>query len=325
MEIKNIEIAYLNECTSIQKDIVDTYWKIDNSLEFQQKPLQVKNQFNLEQSELTKIIQTYSILTYDIVCSTCDKLSGNKATSQSDFKQSIGRYKHRYFSYKCNACEEEEIKALALKKKEEQKALVQKYEDAINEHRWMDLSPFLSELLHNCLSTDFKALKKEYWSKLGQSNFKKLFRGLYDLAALNLIFLVRNDWSDRIEDYQYLPRLKEEFKYFSPTAPAMESTQVNDTNKLQFRLTSNPISNPISNHPDSPEYAGGVTFKNKIVLEANTEYTFALWKRTGRDLYLTMISTADIAPTPKQVSLSNHPISLQEGIQDFFESIAPQE
>lgn len=322
MDIKNIQLKISDSCMETDKEIIKLYWQFeDDSLEFNHKPTMVRNKFNISQSELNNTIQTESALTFHIHCIHCNSYEENKAQSQTSFNQATKVHRSFRSENKCRHCSELQKEKELIQHQEERDALIENLDNAVTEKRWENLTEFQHQLLNRCLTENFSEIKKHYWNELGRSQYKRLFIELEALAYLNLIVIHTDIWTDRVTGYRVYDRLKKEFEYRPKLSePKTEHEIFKETSgQLKFRLTINKG----SHHPDSPKYAGIITFKERIVIEPNVEYTFAQWERAGDHLYLTLIPTDEVYPAPNQLPISRLPTSLQDGIQSFLRSIKP--
>lgn len=323
MDIKNVQLTFTDSCPEENKDLIKFYWKFKpDTFEFDNTPTYVKNQYKIQNvTILNQIVASGSRLTFYLYCSHCKTFEKQHSSSHTNFKNITNKSNYRRNPFKCDYCKKQE--EIEQNKQDEQKeaAIIERLDKAIDKKRWEDLTDFQYDLLNRCLTTDFKKIKTHYWNELGQFQFKKLFIELQNLADLDLVKIQRNRSGDRVMGYQYSERLKQEFDYVPRISnPNDEPKIINgSTNQLKFRLTVNRG----SHHPDSPKYAGIITFKERIVIEPNVEYTFAQWERAGDDLYLTLIPTEEVYPAPNQQPISKLPSSLQDGIQSFLRSIKP--
>lgn len=317
-KIANLQLKLSENYSELDKEIIEKYWKIDNG-EFVNSPRLIKKKYNISQSELTQIIKSYSRLSFYIYCSNCNSYELNEATSQSNFKDTISTFKSRYNkNSKCGECIYLEKKEQEAERTRRNKELLNKLNNAIDSRNWKNLSNFEKGVLRNGLEMGFYDLKKHYGGKLGQNNFVRFIRALESIESQNLFVLSRESWNNYITNHQYIERLleyKKEIVVEKPQEPKQNTTtQHPKTNELKFKLT---IDNE-RRHPDSPLYSGVVTFKEEIVLKPGVEYAFGQWERANNNLYLTMIPTSELEKSPKQQPLSRVPISLQEGIRNYF-------
>lgn len=318
--MKNTQLKIKDLCPNEYIEIIEFYWELnEDPLEFKNTPKRVRTKYEIEQSELNKIIQPYSMLIFYLHCKNCDSLELNEVNSQYAFNQKIRKQKDPGF--RCQNC-------IKLEKEEEQKRreikkanLISKLDKAVDEKRWKNLGAFDYKLLDHCISKNFKELQQHYWPQLGKDNYKKLIKGLHNLAALDLLNLETGADNYRIHGYAISPRLKENFEYNPPSneKPSKNKINYDETHQLKFKLTIDHF----QNHPDGPKYAGVITFPKRIVIEPGVQYSFAQWERSGDDLYFVLTPTDEIHPAPRQTPISRLPTSLQEGIRSFMENIAP--
>lgn len=295
MEIKDIQLTILDSCPEDKIELIKFYWKFKNgTLEFDNKPTYVKNQYRIQSlSKLNQTMGSESTLTFFIFCRKCEKYVKSQAKSQKGF------YKNAKKSFKCEDCKAKEEAEKNRNKLEKEKAFYDKLNKAVETKRWEILSDFQYELLNRCLTKSFNEIKRIYWNELGQYQYKKLFIELQNLADLDLIIIQK--WANNVSGFQIYARLKKAFVYEPRlTNDKKEPMMINGaTDQLKFKLTINKE----SYHPDSPKYAGLITFKKRIVIEPNVEYSFAQWERSGNNLYLTLIPTDDLYPSADQKPL----------------------
>lgn len=323
MEIKDINFASLGNPSKQQAEVALKYWKLNESLKFLYKPKKIRDEYNINQAELNRIVFLYSRLTYYISCSKCNSFEHNYSFSQNNFNQLVKKSRSVFKSYICRSCKAKTKAETEHTIANEINELYIKQNQAIDEKRWTNLTSFHNEVLFNCLSNDFRKLKKLYWKKLGDREYWRLFEALNVLELNNLIVL-QKDEKKRTKDFNYIDRLSSSF-CFTPKEEVLETKSKCDfnkeTNELKFKLTINDS----KKYPDSPIYAGVVTFKERIILEPGVEYSFAQWERANNNLFLTMIPTISVFQPPKQIPISEIPISLREGIENYFKTINPKQ
>lgn len=318
--MKNIQLKIKDLCPNEYIEIIEFYWELnEDPLEFKNTPKIVRTKYEIEQPELNKIIQPYSKFTFYLHCKNCNSFEFNEVTSQSTFKQKFK--KHRAPGFKCQNCIRLENEKEEKKREIKEAELISKLAKAVDEKRWKNISPFQYKLLDHCISKNFKELQQHYWPKLGKDNLKKLFKELHNLAALDLLVLETGTNNYTIYGYAIYHRLRENFEYVPPVEkkPTVTESKFGDINSLKFKL---PVDKR-KKHPDDPTHTGTTTFPKRIILEPGVEYSFALWERSNDNLYLVIVPTEDIYPSPKVSSLSLKPIHIQEGIRSFMESIKP--
>ena len=318
-QIANIQLLISENCSEEHKKIIQVYWKIQET-EFLNTPRLIKQKFDISQSELTSLNNAYATVSLYLFCESCNSYEKHKATSQSKFKEIISLQKSRYPKiFKCEHCKEEQQKQFNLEQQKKKKEIIEKLNEAVENKNWKNLSNFDKAVLKNSLEMNFNELKNHYGSKLGYSNFIQLIKALENIENQNLLALRRQSWNNYITNYQYVAKLvecKDEI-IITKNQPENSVTINTETNELKFKLTINEF----QNHPDSPKFAGIVTFKQKIVIEPNIEYVFGQWQRTNDQLYLTLIPKENMDKLPTQKRISNAPISLQKGITDFLNNM----
>jgi hypothetical protein len=106
-------------------------------------------------------------------------------------------------------------------------------------------------------------------------------------------------------------------KQSTENQPDNSVTINSETNELKFKLTINEF----QNHPDSPKFAGIVTFKQKITIEPDVEYVFGQWQRANDQLYLTLTPKENMDKLPTQKRISKQPIPIRQSITKFLNNI----
>ncbi len=319
--MENINLTISELCPEEYLKIIKSYWKIDiDTLEFENKPKKISTLYDLKQSELNNIIRKNSKLSFYLHCISCNSFELNEVYSQTTFNLKSKKHRSQRDSTQCEHCDELEKLAKVDEQEQERSNLFLRLDKAVLERRWQNLNSFQYELLHQCLNKDFDELKRYYWLKLGEQKYARVFHELQALAHLDLIVILKDQWDKRVTGYQYYERLKEEFVY-DPSQFEKEEKQFSSQDKETKQLRLKLIIDKNKNHPDSPKYAGVVTFKERIVIEPGVEYAFAQWDRAGENLYFVLAPTNEIYPVPDQIPISRLPTSLQDGIRKFLKGI----
>ncbi|SDF26637.1 hypothetical protein [Cellulophaga baltica] len=318
-KIANLKLEISENCTDKEAEIINQYWELEE-MKFVNMPKAIINKFGLSQSELTKLIGSCSTFSFYVHCNNCNSYENYQAKSKTQFVELIKITRKRsLLLFKCNHCTQQELKRSNLKKAKKHKELIQKLENAINDKNWVHLSKFEKGILVHCLNMDFKELTKYYGNLLGQSQFILLIKALENIEKHNLLFLNRDPWTRYIVSFQKSDRLSAFREEISVKEEIKESSVEVDseTNELKFKL----IIDKNQHHPDSPLYAGTVTFKERIVIEPGVEYIYGLWQRAKDNLYITMTPIENLEKLPIQKRISDQPISLQKGIQNFLSNL----
>lgn len=318
-QIANLQLHISEDCSEIDKTIIKLYWKFKN-LDFINSPRSIQKKFDITQSQLIKIINSHTTITFYAYCKSCNSYEKHIATSQSNFNQTVSHQRSRISVFKCEHCKELERAQNYLEQKKKDEEFNQKLNDAIVNKNWEQLSIFEKKLLGNSLEMDFDELKKHYYSKLGQSHYYKFIRALENIENQNLLILYRDTWHNNyIINRKFLPKLleyKDEIN-FVEEKPQNSVTVDEETNTIKLKLTVNET----QNHPDSPMFAGTVTFQEKIVIEPGVEYIFGHWQRANNNLYLTLTPLENMDKLPSQKRVSNLPVSMQKGVTDFLNNL----
>ena len=95
----------------------------------------------------------------------------------------------------------------------ERKKLTSKFDNAINDKNWRNLTNFERGILVNCLTMNFKELTKQYGNKLAQSQFILLVRALENIENQSLLFLIRDPRTNYIIDFKKCKICNTKIKY----------------------------------------------------------------------------------------------------------------
>lgn len=332
MEINKLQLEISENCSEENKEIISKYWAYNSDYEFSVMPRKIMREYSLSQSELSKIVSRNSCLNFYLPCKCCNSFEFNTSMSQTSFKQTILTFRRKKSNYKCQHCENLEWKQMQIQHKkveeererieqEEEQRLIQAHNKAIDDKAWLKLSPFENAVLKHAIQlTDFNELKRYYYSK-GKSSYSMMFSALRILAAENLLYINYEWGSNRIKNYSILERLQNEYEFTSPSENISKNKSEvifnNETNEIKFKL----FIDKNQHHPDSPLYAGTVTFNEKIVIESGTEYIYGFWIRSNDDLYLTMTPLDNMNKLPNQRPISSLPILLRKGLEDFLNNM----
>ncbi|MBB1194421.1 hypothetical protein DNC80_12190 [Flavobacterium sp. SOK18b] len=319
-KIANLKVFISENCSETEKEIIKYYWEFKEN-EILHYPKQVANTFGIGLTDLKKIIASYSELSFDFLCDHCTKYEKQTINSITRYIEitKVKRQRNSHSGFKCVICKQLEEKKVIQEKKEAQKKLKQKFEQAIENKNWNNLNNFEREVLSTSLGINFIELGKKYWDQLGKESYIKLIRALEKIANENLILLFRNGPNNYIYAYEhlsYLREFKDEIKAPKKIKSSYVQTDV-DTNELKFKLTINEN----QYHPDSPLHAGTVTFKERIVIEPGVEYIFGLWNRANENLYLTMTPLENLEKTPQTKRINSQPKSIRQVMIDYLNSL----
>jgi len=299
--MENIQLIISKECPEEYIEIIKDYWKYElTPFDFINKPKKIRDKYTIPQQDLNKVIKTYSKLTFYFHCTSCNSYEFQEVHSQSACVQKLREIKPSKFAeFKCEHCENQ-IKIEKLKQKEEDRIrTITRLEKAVEEQRWNELKNREYKLLHHCISKEFNELISFYKVKFGRDQIKLVFQGLKTLAEFELLILQQEENSNTIYGYEIHDKLKENFKYI----PRPYKNSIDQESKIESDiLNAVKLLIPVNRtkfRPDDPRYAGRTEFPKRIIIEPNVEYSFALWERSNGSLYLTLLPTDDIYPSPK--------------------------
>ncbi|WP_299060460.1 hypothetical protein [uncultured Polaribacter sp.] len=324
-KITNIQLHISNDCSEEHKKIIETYWKLDGT-ETVNKPMFVKDLYNITQGVLTNIVSTYSSITLYIYCQNCNSYEKDEATSQYAFTHVLkGLFRKYHNPFLCTYCREQHREFLKLENIRKREQISERLNTAIEAENWQNLSLFEKEVLYSCLGLDFNELNKYYWDTLGKKKHIQFINAIKNIENQGLLVLERNDWNNYIMDYEYSPKL---FNYKEEISQEIDK-ETNRTNAIDHDKETNTIKlkltvNEYQNHPDSPTFSGIVKFPKKIVIEPNVEYIFGHWQRANDNLYLTLTPKTDLEKLPTQKRISKLPIPIKKGITDFLNNMGEE-
>lgn len=314
-KIANLKLHITKESSELEIKVLEAYWKLDK-LEPINTASVVRKKFNITQYQLTK---TYKLatLSFYIYCEHCNSYESRKAQSHAKLKEELRKINlGHYNSFKCDYCLEakriEVIKKVERLREEQEFLKKNNMMKAFKNREWESLSYFQRSILHKSINLDINNLIKYFKTK---QDYTFYWRTLYHLDNLHLIKLVKND-SNFIENIEFLEELKESF-YFNPDEQKSKAEFNSETNELKLKLT---VDNERI-HPDSPVYAGTITFKEKIVLKANVEYIFGQWERANNNMFLTLTPMNELDKRPTQKTISRLPISIKKGVNIFLRNM----
>jgi hypothetical protein len=319
-KIANLQLQISENCTEKEIAIIKAYWDLEK-LNFVNMPKQIIEKFGLTISELTKLVASNSTLSLSILCENCSSYENHQVKSKTQFTTLIKKAKTNSRPIiKCTYCRQQEREQFNIEQEKKQKELIQKFENAIDNKNWINLSKFERDILVSCFKMNFKELTKHYVGhQLGKNQFIMFIKALENIASQKLLFLERDRRTNYIVGFQKLERLSNFSKEIAVQEDIKKSSVEIDseTDELKFKL----VINKNQYHPDSPTHAGTFTLKERIVLEPDVEYIYGFWPRANENMYLTMTPLKNLDKFPVQKRISDYPISIQKGIQDFLKNL----
>jgi len=135
-KLTNTQLLISQDCPKEHQQIIKLYWQ-RKGLEFINKPDEINTKFNIQQSKLSKIISSYSALSFYLFCKTCDSYEKQIVISQTRFKQLLPLKSRFSISHKCDYCCQEETRALEIEQQKRQNELIQNLENAIENKNWV--------------------------------------------------------------------------------------------------------------------------------------------------------------------------------------------
>ena len=237
-KIANLQLQISENCTEKEKQIIQQYWELEE-MKFMHNATHIKENFKLSQNELSKIITSHSTLSVFVLCKYCNSYENQQAKSKTELIVMLKKAGVNSRSvFKCDHCIEQEHQKLNLEKAQKQQELIQKFENAINDKNWRNLSKFEKGILVNCLNMNFKELTNHYGNQLGQSQFILLIKALENIGNQNLLLLIRDHRTNYIVGFQKLERLSDFKEDISLIDEYSESSVEVDseTDEIKFKL-----------------------------------------------------------------------------------------
>jgi hypothetical protein len=318
-KIANIQLQISENCTETDVAIIKAYWELEE-MNFVNMPKQITEKFGLSISKLTKLVALNSTISISILCENCTSYENHQVKSKTQFTALIKKANTNSRPIiKCSYCRQQEREQFTIEQETKQKALVLKFDNAITDKNWTNLTKFERGILVNSLSMNFKKLSNHYGNQLGKLQFILFVKALENIENQNLLSLDRDPWKNYIVDFHRSDKLMDYINEISVKKEIKESSVEVDsvTDELKFKL----IINKNQYHPDSPTHAGTFTLKERIVIEPDVEYIYGFWPRANENLYVTMTPLKNLDKLPVQKRISDYPISIQKGIQDFLKNL----
>jgi len=312
-KIANLKILYRDSLSPSEKEIIEQYWKLDESFLFPIKPKTIKDKFDLTSKELRDLIAQNSKLEFYIFCPSCESYEQNIVSSQTGFREVLSYYNSRYRTSKCDYCKQVEREALARERAELRQKEINKYKDAVKNKVWEELSDYDNEVLKSILDRGFD-VSYSYYGKDGKPGILKFIKSLRLLSSLNLLLLKYN-FRNYICDVEYLPQLEDVYDYEPKPLKKLETVILNDEIRMLLPKAQE------SNHPNAPKFSGTVNFQEEIIIQSNMNYIFGMWQRANGDFYLTLIPEERLEAYPQIKRLSSYPKHIHEIMQDYLNSM----
>jgi len=286
--------------------IINEYWEIVGN-KFVNLPSSIEIKYDIDRQILLDIIQKNSVLKLFANCINCEVTISGFTKSQSDFKSKL----RSFDTLKCTDCKQKEsVRVIELQKKQDN-YVKNRMLLAITEQRWEQLNEMEFNILKSMLQfQDFKAFTKSEHPKYEKKFF---WRTIFHLEGLFLIYLKKSE-TGFIIGYKTLFELKERIGELKIKKVKTEHVILD---KLNFRL----VKNKIFNEFDESEFSGIITFNQEIILKPNTKYSYGVWNKLNGDMHISIIPLNELESKPKQHSLSNEPIHIQEALREYYKYI----
>ncbi len=283
--------------------IINEYWEIADN-KFINLPNSIEAKYDIDRQTLLNIIQKNSALKLFANCVSCEVVISDFAKSQSGFKSKL-----RCLSVlKCIGCRQKENDRIIELQEKQDNYIKNRMLKAITEQRWEQLNNMEFNILKAMLQfPDFKSFTKSEHSKYEKKFF---WRTIFHLEGLFLIHLKKSE-TGFVIGYKTLLELKKRIGELN-----IKNEHVL-LDKLNFRL----VKNKIFNEFDESEFSGIITFNQEIILKPNTKYSYGVWNKANGDMHISIIPLNELESKPKQHSLSNEPIHIQEALREYYKYI----
>lgn len=289
--------------------ILQEYWEIVDN-EFFNKPKQLCEKLNITFGELSKIIKDYSYCNIiNGYCSDCGKVIDDKVYSQTSFKEK----QRRSVKDRCAGCEsdfyrEREEKIVRIKNEDRQQ-IEERFEQAIQEMRWNQISSEELEILKGIVKYKSKSLIYT-WVFNSDPYHKPTWRKVDNLEKKGLLSVSRNSAQSVIEFL--FPKQLEQLLLGD-----YKETIKEELDFLGFSLSKN-INKTSTRQPD---YKGSFILKKPIRLEEDVKYIYGGWLNTDESIYLKIQPLDNIVQKVEHGNLENEPTHIKRILNDFFNQV----
>jgi RNase P subunit RPR2 len=284
--------------------IINEYWQMSDN-EFVNKPKQINARYNITLAELNKIIKDFSRC--DIThahCSECGQAIVSSVYSQTSFKEN----KRKIIS-KCNECSHQYYMNIESEKQrlkaESQLSMEKKFELAVQERRWNQLTDEELEILRKIVHfKDKKLINKEVFN--GNFYDKSIWFKVKRIEKLGLIEIERED-SGSIIRFLFPAILEKEIF----TDSAIGNVELDF---LGFSLAKNIHKTNVR----QPDYSGTFILSRPVKLEAEIKYIYGGWINTDGSINLKIQPLANITQRVENNDMSSEPTHIKNIIENLF-------
>ena len=104
--MENINIVYFNDCPKNLRELIESYWELDEMMLFKKKPKMLLEHLpDLTLARIVEYVGKYSKLTFYAYCENCNSYEYQEASTQSSFVTKTKIHKSNKISFKCRHCE----------------------------------------------------------------------------------------------------------------------------------------------------------------------------------------------------------------------------
>lgn len=317
--MENNKIVFFNECPENLRELIESYWELDEMMFFKKKPKMLLELLpDLTLARIIEYVGKYSKLTFYAYCENCNSYEYQEVFTQSSFVTKTKMHKSKKISFQCRHCELTDQLEEINENIRQAKILELKANQAIEEERWKLLNGFQYELLHQCVDKDFWKLKNSYWYKLGKGGYKKLFIEMEHLAKLDLIVIYRDSITDYITGYKCFDCVKENVQDLPFILKVDNSSSTNLKSKkhsIQVRIDDS------LKFDENLLFSGVFELQERIILEPNLDYSIKSNRRDDEVLDVILEIKREIVAIVEDLERSYSPIKLEDGVKNFLKGI----
>ena len=309
METYKIEIA--DDVNEDYSEIINEYWE-PGEKEFKNKPKQICTKHNITLGELNRIVKDFSKceITHGY-CTDCGQAMISTVYSQTSFLESRRKTLER-----CSDCSQTFFKNIQeeLERQREEKKLdlEKKFELAVHERRWNDLTDEELDILKKIVHYKEKKL-------IGQEVFNgdwfdnSIWNKIKRIKRLGLIEIERNEYDGSIIRFLFPQDLEQEFgnNNFVDT----------ELDFLGFSLAKNINKSNVR----QPDYSGTFVLKRPVKIDAAVKYIYGGWLNTDGSINLKIQPISSLVQKVKNRDTSGEPTHVKNLIVNLFNSLPPGE
>jgi hypothetical protein len=309
--MKNYKIEITGDVNENYSEIINEYWE-QGEKEFKNKPKQICAKHNITLGELNRMVKDFSKceITHGY-CTDCGQAMINTVYSQTSFLESRRKTLER-----CSDCSHIFFKNIQEERDrqfEEQKLdMDKKFELAVQERRWNDLSDEELDILKKIVHHKEKKL-------IGQEVFygdwydKSIWYKVKRIERLGLIHIERSEYGGAIKRFHFPQILEQEFKNYNFVDTELDFigfSLIKNFNKSKVR---------------QPDYSGTFVLKRAVKLDSDVKYIYGGWLITDGSINLKIQPVSNLEQKVENRDTSGEPTHVKQIIEKLFNSLTPGE